>query len=88
MSSPIKLHDGGLLHSPWGLAHYLLVSLTFCCSIYMMGGSGEHVVMKCSLGDGDEHVSKVMMGTLDLGNDNGLSINASNNDDGSSRSWR
>jgi len=39
------------------------------------GGSGEHVVVKGPSSDGND----VMMGTLDLGDEDGLGINVGNN---------
>jgi hypothetical protein len=65
--------DGGLLHSLWGSAHCYSVGLTFFYSIYTRGG--EHVVVKGSSSDGNE----VMMGTLHLGDEDGLGINVGNN---------
>jgi hypothetical protein len=51
--SPVRLCDGGLLQSPRGSTHCFLVGLTFYYSIYMMGKSGEHMVLKGSSVDGD-----------------------------------
>jgi len=75
--SPIKLCDGGLLHSLWGSAPCFSIGLTFFYSIYTIwgGGSGEHVVVKGPSSDGND----VMMGTLDLGDEDGLGINVGNN---------
>jgi len=41
--------------------HCFLVGLTFYYSVYMIRGSGEHMVMKGSSGYGDEGAIKVMM---------------------------
>jgi hypothetical protein len=41
-------------------------------------GSGEHVVVKGSLGDGDEGAIKVMMGATNLGDEDRLGIDVGN----------
>jgi hypothetical protein len=50
-----------------------------------MGGSEEHVVVKGSLGDGDEGAIKVMMGVGNLGDEDRLGIDVGNGDEGANK---